>query len=346
MGKAARIRGTRAELREVAAGPDSPDRFIEGYTVREADALRGHCADAVRALGYRAWDRGSHIVVTGGPFKAPGATLGFSTIAREAARVPEDAWGAVAADIVGHLIETALAAPPNLSRGDLSAQLFPRFSAPGRIPEETLAEDYTYARRVAGLPLLLAVRHSQASALLADIHLARAGGVEAAWESAEANLFSGELGEPTAYQSPTGAAVIVLESEHPRQAAWLGYPDALVDRLGLEVGPRGLLFCAPAHRMLGFHVIDDETRPEDVRRMHELTSILGEDEVAPLSEELFWWQPGKPVMRATTSLGRGPVVLADALTAVLSGDLADGLSGGPSGGADASTVGDFDTMDG
>lgn len=320
MGKAARIRKNYAEGSREARGPESPDRYIEGCTVRQADELRWHCAEAVRALGYRAWDRGSHIVVTGGPFAAPGATLGFTTIAREAARVPEADWGALTADIVGHLISTALASPPHLSREELRDQLFPRFSAPGRIPDPRLAEDYTYSRRVAGLPLLLAVRHSQASAFLADVHLAKAGGVEEAWETAEANLFEGELGEPTAYQSANGSSVIVLESEHPRQAAWLAYPERLVERLDLEVGSSGLLFCVPAHRMLGFQAVDTLASVEEVHRMRDLAAILAEGEVAPLSRELFWWRPGERVVAATTQLGRTTAVLDESLEAILPGD--------------------------
>ncbi|WP_422936100.1 hypothetical protein [Sinomonas sp. P47F7] len=334
MGKAARVKKARSEVREGTAALDSPDRYIEGFTIGQADALRGHCAEAVRSLGYRAWDRGSHIVVTGGPFRAPGATLGFTTIAREAARIPETGWGGLARDIVGHLISTALAAPPHLSRDDLREQLFPRFSAPGRIPPAQLAEDYSYARRVAGLPLLLAVRHSQASAFLADVHLSKAGGAEEAWEMAEANLFEAELGEPTAYQSDTGSAVILLESEHPRQAAWLAYPERLVERLGLEVGPSGLLFCVPAHRMLGFQDVDGLASVEDVHRMRDLVAILAEGEVAPLSSELFWWRPGQPIVAATAPRGRTTAVLDDSLAALLSG-------------AEIPSPGrDFDTMDG
>lgn len=291
MGKAARLRKMRAEGQD----PEAPDRFISGYSMRRADVLRAHCTNAIRELGYRAWDRGSHIVITGGPFHPPGATLGFSTISREAARVPESVWPDLVSDVIGQLITSALAAPPRLGRSELREQLFPRFSAPGRIPEGQLEEDYTYARRVGGMPLLLAVRNGQASALLADIHLGKAGGADAAWEAAEANLFAADLGDPTAYAAPSGAAVIVLESEHPRQAAWLAYPDRLMEMLGLEIGPLGVLFCVPAHRILGFHVVSERTSRQDFERMRDLTSILGVDEVAPLSDELFWWAPGMSV---------------------------------------------------
>lgn len=305
MGKAARLKNARSAERS----PDAPDRHIPGLSVRQADLLRQRCAEAIRELGYRAWDRGSHLVITGGPFKPPGATLGFRTLAREAGRAPEEAWPDLARDIVGRLIESALAAPPHLDRGELLKQLFPRFSAPGRIPEGQLAEDYSYARRVGGMPLLLAVRHSQASALLADIHLAKAGGVEAAWEAAEKNLFESEFDELCVYTGPSGAAVLVCESEHPRQAAWMAYPDRLVELLGLEIGPCGVLFCAPAHRLLGIHVLTPLTTLEDARSVQELTSILGEDEVAPLSKDLFWWRPGEPVVRVS------PEAVAEALAA-------------------------------
>ncbi|NUP74212.1 MAG: hypothetical protein HOQ07_06140 [Sinomonas sp.] len=269
-------------------------------------------------------------MITGGPFTSPGATLGFTTISREAARVPEEGWSELVADVVDHLIASALAAPPHLGREELRTQLFPRFSAPGRIPEERLAEDYTYARRVAGMPLLLAVRQSQASAFLADIHLAKAGGAEAAWETAAANLEAAPFGEPTAYRAPSGATVIVFESEHPRQAAWLAYPERLAERLGLEIGPLGVLFCVPAHRQLGLYIVDEETTLADVHRMIELASILGEDEVAPLSPHLFWWRPGEPVTAATVE---GPDGLVIALP--------EGILGTVAGhGAD------FDTIDG
>ncbi|MEA5454642.1 hypothetical protein SPF06_07915 [Sinomonas sp. JGH33] len=293
MGKAARLKRSRTYK-----GPDGSDRFIPGFTTRRAEALRGHCAEAVRALGYRAWDRGSHIVVTGGPFTAPGAILGFSTISREAARVPEDQWGPLAAEVIGRLIASALAAPPHLDRTQLREGLFPRFSAPGRIPEELLAEDYTYARRVAGMPLLVAVRHDQASAFLADIHLAKAGGVEEAWSAAEANLVAAGLGDPAIYAAPNGSSVIVFESEHPRQAAWLAYPERLVETLGLDVGPLGALFCVPAHRLLGIQPVREDTTSKEVERMLQLAGILGEGEVAPLSRELFWWRPGEEVLTA------------------------------------------------
>lgn len=295
MGKAARLKNERS----AGTSPDGPDQNIAGLSVSRADLLRGHCVDAVQRLGYRAWDRGSHIVITGGPFRPPGATLGFTTIAREASRAHEDAWPELVADIIGELIESALAAPPHLEREELRKQLFPRFSAPGRIPEDQLCEDYTYARRVAGMPLLLAVRHSQASALLADIHLAKAGGAEAAWEAARRNLFDAGLGELSVYASPSGANVLVCESEHPRQAAWLAYPERLMDELGLEIGPRGALFCTPAHRILGIHVLGEGAVVEDAKSVLKLAAILGEDEVAPLSRELFWWRPGEAVVRVS-----------------------------------------------
>lgn len=292
MGKAARLRNERA----VGKAPDAPDRYIAGFTVSRADHLRRLCADAIRALGYRAWDRESHIVITGGPFRPPGAALGFTAISRAAACAREDAWPELVADIIRQLVESALAAPPHLDRGELRKQLFPRFSAPGRLPEDQLAEDYTYARRVAGMPLLLAVRHSEASAFLADIHLAKAGGAEVAWEAAETNLFGAGLGELSVCTSPSGANVLVCESEHPRQAAWLAYPERLMEVLGLEIGSRGVLFCAPAHRLLGIHVLREHATVEDAKSVLELAGILGEGEVAPLSRELFWWRPGLPLM--------------------------------------------------
>ncbi|WP_156144232.1 hypothetical protein [Sinomonas humi] len=292
MGKAARLRSARANETDT----DSADRYIEGFTVGRADRLRSHCVDAIRGLGYRAWDRESHIVITGGPFRPPGATLGFATIAREASRVGEEAWPGLVADIVGHLIESALAAPPHLGREELRKGIFPRFSAPGRIPEARLVDDYSYARWLGDMPLLLAVRHSHASAFLADIHLSKAGGAERAWKVAEANLFEAGLGELTVYTSPSGANVLVCESEHPRQAAWLAYPERLMDVLGLEIGPRGVLFCAPAHRILGIHVLGPGASVEDARSVINLAGILGEDEIAPLTQELFWWRPGHPVL--------------------------------------------------
>lgn len=291
MGKAERLRKIRAQEQD----PEAPDRFLPGFTRGSADALRQHCAEAIRGLGYRAWDRGSHLVITGGPFRSPGATLGFTTIAREAARVNEEEWPELVAEIVGQLVSGALAAPPHLGRGELRAELFPRFSALGRISEGQLQEDYSYSRRVGGLPLLLAVRHRQTSAFLADIHLSKAGGPEAAWEAAAANLFEAGLGAPTVYAAASGAAMVVLESEHPRQAAWLAYPERLMEVLGLKVGPLGVLFCVPAHRLLGFHLVTEETTRQDVDRMRDLASILGTDEVAPLSSDLFWWAPGRPV---------------------------------------------------
>jgi hypothetical protein len=65
--------------------------------------------------------------------------------------------------------------------------------------------------------------------------------------------------------------------------------------LGLDIGPSGVIFCVPAHRILGFHVVDERTSRQDLERMRELTSILGTDEVAPLSDDLFWWAPGRSV---------------------------------------------------
>ncbi|MDQ4502786.1 hypothetical protein [Sinomonas sp. ASV322] len=336
MGKAARLRHSRTE------SLDEADRFIPGFTVRQAEALRAHCVEAVQTLGYRAWDRGSHIVVTGGPFTSPGAILGFSTISREAARVPKGQWGALAADVVGRLIASALAAPPHLDKAQLHKGLFPRFSAPGRIPDELLAEDYTYSRRVGGMPLLVAVRHEQASAFLADIHLAKVGGIEEAWRSAEANLVAAGLGDPTVYTAPNGSSTVVFEGEPPRQAAWLGYPERLVETLGIDVGPLGALFCVPAHRMLGLQLVGDSTTFDDVERMLSLVDILGEGEVAPLSGALFWWRLGEDVLPAAAAGLDGerlslPPAVSEALVAARSQ-----LDRGSARGKHP----DFDTMDG
>jgi hypothetical protein len=41
--------------------------------------------------------------------------------------------------------------------------------------------------------------------------------------------------------------------------------------------------------------VTEETTRQDVDRMRDLASILGTDEVAPLSSDLFWWAPGRPV---------------------------------------------------
>ncbi|WP_430295950.1 hypothetical protein [Sinomonas sp. B1-1] len=320
MGKAQRNRAERADAMRTSAsetvqsvaGEDlsGPDRFIPGFTGRQADLLRGHCAEAVRARGLRARDFGSHLAVTGGPFRGSGAQLGLTSIARAAARVPEEVWGEVASSIVGQLVGGALEAAqagggrPGSGLGyagkALRERLFPRFSAPGRIPDEVLGEDYTYARKIAGLPLLLAFRREETSLLLADVHLAKAGGLEAAWEAAEANLFSAGFDEVQAY-AKDGVTVLHLEGDHPRMASWLAYPDRLMVELGLEPGRLGVFFGVPALRMITLHLVDEETTVEGLEGMLGLNAILGKEEIAPLSGHLYWWRPGEQVQAATSN---------------------------------------------
>ena len=304
MGKAARSRALRLERGQARHGTQGgggagPRELSES----ELAALREHCAEAVRALGYRAADRGDHVQVTGGPFRGPGAQLGTASLERLAALAPEDEWPQLASDYVGELIGAALSAGEQgtglgYAGQALRERLFPRFSA--RILEDRLAEDYTYARRVAGLPLLLALRHGQTSKLVADIHLAKAGGLEAAWEAAEQNLFGAGLGKPTAY-AKDGATVVLLESEHPRQASWLAYPDRLMAALGIEPGPLGMIFGVPALRQITFQPVTEETTVAHLGSMIELHTILARNEVAPLSTHLYHWRPGEPVSAATST---------------------------------------------
>ncbi|WP_077489132.1 hypothetical protein [Sinomonas mesophila] len=312
MGKAARLRAVRPD------GAGSVPRGAGRGSVRdprelsEADlaALREHCADAVRALGFRSADRGDHLQVTGGPFRGSGAQLGTASLERLAALAPEDEWAQLAKDYVGELIGAALSAgEQGASLGyagqALRDRLFPRFTA--RITEDRLAEDYTYARRIGGLPLVLALRHGQTSKLVADIHLAKAGGPEAAWAAAEKNLFAAGIGRPTAY-AKDGAAVVLLESEHPRQASWLAYPDRLMEAIGIEPGPLGILFGVPALRQITFQTVTEETTMAHLGSMIELHGILALDEAAPLSTHLYHWRPGEPVSAATSTGEEGPVL--------------------------------------
>ena len=307
MGKAARLRTVRRDAGQVrrAGGGGAGPREL---SASDLAALREHCARAVRALGYRAADRGDHVQVTGGPFRGPGAQLGTSSLERLAALAPEDAWAQLAKDYVAELIGAALnegeqGGGLGYAGQALRGRLFPRFSA--RIPEDRLAEDYTYARRVAGLPLLLALRHGQTSKLVADIHLAKAGGLEAAWQAAEKNLFAAGIGRPTAY-GKDGAAVVLLESEHPRQASWLAYPDRLMEALGIEPGPLGMLFGVPALRQITLQPVTEQTTVAHLGSMVELHGILARDEVAPLSAHLYHWRPGEPVSAATSTVAGSP----------------------------------------
>ena len=311
MGKAARLRAVRADgAGHVPRGEGSEGigRGIRELTEADLAALRGLCAEAVRALGFRAADRGDHLQVTGGPFRGPGAQLGTASLERLAAVAPEDEWSAIARDYVGELIGAALnageqAAGLGYAGQALRERLFPRFSI--RVLEDRLAEDYSYARRVAGLPLLLALRHGQTSKLVADIHLAKAGGLEAAWEAAEQNLFEAGIGRPTAYEKD-GAAVVLLESEHPRQASWLAYPDRLMETIGIEPGPLGMLFGVPALRQITLQPVTEETTLAHLGSMIELHGILACDEVAPLSTHLYHWRPGEPVSAATSTEAGSP----------------------------------------
>ena len=287
-----------------AAGEDGPrDRHLPEFSRRQADALRTHAAEAVRSRGYRARDRGSHVTVTGGPFTGPGAQLGFSTIAREALRLPEAEWGAMVAAVVAQLLDAAVhgcgtGGGLGYAGPALRELLFPRFVAPERMPPGQLAEAHTYARDVGGLPLILAIRHDQASLYLADDHLAKAGGPDAAWAAAESNLFAAGLGRGEAFVRE-GAAVLLLESDHPRQASWMAYPERLMTHFGIDPGPRGVLFSVPALRMIAFTLTEDSVSHEGIRSMLELNAVLAQDEVAPLSPHVYWWRPGTPLRQAT-----------------------------------------------
>lgn len=293
--------------RPAAGGPESEgpaDPHLPEFTVAQAAVLRAHAVDAVRGLGFRATDRGTHLVVRGGPFTGGGAELGFSTIAREAARVPEDEWGALVSAIVAQVIGAAVeAGASGRSLGyagpALRERLFPRFVAPGRLHADQLAEGYSYARTVGGLPLIMAIRRDQTSLFVADDHLAKAGGVEAAWEAAEANLFAGGLGRGEAFVRD-GHAIMLLESEHPRQASWLAYPERLMEHFGIEPGPRGVFFGVPALRMITFAMSEGTMSLQGLKNMLEIHSILARDEVAPLSPHVYWWRPGSPVLAATS----------------------------------------------
>lgn len=300
--------GTPGEHRSA----ERPDAHLPEFSVRQADLLRTLCADAVRALGFRARDRGTYIGITGGPFRGAGAQLGFATIAREALRAPEEQWAAMVEAVVGQILGAAVQG--STTRGSLGyagpalrERLFPRFVAPERMPEGQLAEDYTYARHVGGLPLIMAIRREQTSLYLADDHLAKAGGLEAAWEAAEQNLFEADLGSGEAF-AKDGTAVLLLESDHPRQASWLAYPERLMGHFGIDPGPLGVLFSVPALRMIAFSEVTEHTGVAGITSMLTLNGILAQDEVAPLSPHLYWWRPGEAVHAATATLD-GHVVL-------------------------------------
>lgn len=312
-GQRHRTRGGRGAPAAGTSGPSVPagvggedeprDRHLPEFSRRQADALRTHAAEAVRSRGYRARDRGTHVAVTGGPFTGPGAQLGFSTIAREALRLPEAEWGAMVAAVVAQLLDAAVhggAAGGGLGYAGpaLRERLFPRFVAPERVPPGQLAEAHTYARDVGGLPLILAIRHDQTSVYVADDHLAKAGGPEAAWAAAESNLFAAGLGRGEAFVRD-GTAVLLLESDHPRQASWMAYPDRLMAHFGVEPGPRGVLFSVPALRMIAFSVTEGSVSRAGIRSMLELNAVLAQDEVAPLSPHVYWWRPGAAVQQAT-----------------------------------------------
>lgn len=314
MGKAQRNRGA-ARLAPEAGGsgagqprPDPrgerADPHLPGFSVRQADCLRRHVADAARGLGFRTRDRGTHIVVMGGPFTGAGAQIGFSTIAREALRIREAEWEPMVAAIVGQLLGAAVQGamgPGSLGYAGqaLRERLFPRFVAPDRMAPGQLAEDYTYSRDVGGLPLIMAIRREQTSMYVADNHLAKAGGLEAAWGAAEANLFAGGLGKGEAFMRD-GHAILLLEAEHPRQASWLAYPDRLMEHFGIDPGPLGVFFSVPALRMITFSMSEETMSLTGVRSMLEITSILAKDEVAPLSPHVYWWRPGDRVQAATS----------------------------------------------
>ncbi|WP_369047007.1 hypothetical protein [Sinomonas sp. P10A9] len=239
----------------------------------------------------------------GGPFTGAGAQLGFGTIAREALLLPESEWPVMVEAIVRQLIGAGVQG--SAVRGSLGyagpalrERLFPRFVAPERMPPDAWTEEYTYARRVGGLPLIMAIRREQTSMYVADRHLAKAGGLESAWEAAEENLFSADLGRPEAFVKD-GSAVFLLESDHPRQASWLAYPERLMERLGMDPGPLGVFFSVPALRMITFSEVSEETTVEGVISMLEVNAILAKGEVAPLSRHLYWWRPGGEVMAAT-----------------------------------------------
>lgn len=312
----------RAEAGVEPAIPRDP--HLPEFSRDQADALRAYAADAVRGVGLRAKDCGTHLVVTGGPFTGAGAQLGFSTIAREAQRLPEGEWNSMVAAVVGHLMAAAMqtggrSGSLGYAGPALRERLFPRFVAPERMPPDQLAESHTYAREVGGLPLIMAIRRDQTSLFLADDHLAKAGGLEAAWEAAEANLFSAGLGKAEAY-GREGTAVLLLESDHPRQASWLAYPERLMAHFGIEPGARGVLFGVPALRMLLFTVTEESVTPDGIRSMLELNAILAQDEVAPLSPHVYWWRPGGPV-QAVTSWQGAEIALAP--PAALAGTFAD-----------------------
>lgn len=320
LGTSGRRPGHGAQGRGIAGGGDDsreasidvPDRFLPEFSVRQADALRRHCSDAVRGLGFRVKDRGSHIVVMGGPFTGAGAHLGFGTIGREALLVPEAEWPEMAEAFVRQLIGAGVqgsTVPGSLgySGPALRERLFPRFVTPERMPPDAWTEDYTYARRVGGLPLIMAIRREQTSMYVADRHLAKAGGLEAAWEAAEENLFSADLGRGEAFVKD-GSAVILLESDHPRHASWLAYPERLMERLGMDPGPLGVFFSVPALRMITFSEVGEDTTVEGVISMLEVNAILAKDEVAPLSRHLYWWRPGGEVL-AATEFENGQLVL-------------------------------------
>lgn len=315
MGKAQRNRlrtarttvgGALPSLQGVSGGVpgESADPHLPEFSVRQADALRLHCADAVRGLGFRAKDRGTHIAVMGGPFTGAGAQLGFRAIAIEALQTPEAEWGSMVEAIVRQIIGSAVQG--STSRGSLGyagpalrERLFPRFVAPDRMTPEQLAEGYTYAKDVGGLPLIMAIRREQTSMFVADDHLAKAGGLEAAWNAAEENLFASGLGGGEAYVRD-GHAVLLLESEHPRQASWLAYPEKLVERLGLEPGPLGIFFSVPALRMITVSMSEGTMTLEGIKSMLEINAILAKDEIAPLSPHVYWWRPGDAVRSATS----------------------------------------------
>lgn len=329
MGKAQRNRlaGLRARVDEGSgeseasspAGPaadaaaEAPDPHLPGFTVRQAYSLRGYVAAAVQGLGFRARDRGTHVVVRGGPFTGAGAQIGFATIAREALRIPEAAWEPMTEAIVGQLLGAAMQGagrPGSLGYAGpaLRERLFPRFIAPDRMPADQLAEDYTYARDVGGLPLIMAIRREETSIYLSDTHLAKAGGLESAWSAAESNLFEGGIGTGGEAFVRNGHAILLLESEHPRQASWLAYPERLMERLEIEPGPLGMFFSVPALRMITLSMSEETMSVAGIRSMLEITSILAKDEVAPLSPHVYWWRPGEPV-QAATSYQDGKVAL-------------------------------------
>jgi hypothetical protein len=303
-------------------GPRDPD--LPEFSRRQADALRAHAAQAVRSRGYRARDRGTHLTVTGGPFTGQGAQLGFSTIAREAQRTPEADWAALVDAVVAQILGAAVqGCGTHGSLGyagpALRERLFPRFVAPERMPPGQLAEAHSYAREVGGLPLILAIRHDQTSIYVADDHLAKAGGPEAAWAAAESNLFAAGPGRAEGFVRDR-TAVLLLESDHPRQASWMAFPDRLMAHLGREPGPLGVLFGVPALRMIAVSATEDSVSHEGVRSMLGLNAVLAQDEVAPLSPHVYWWRPGAGLRQATAWRdGRVEVALPEELAELLGG---------------------------